>query len=270
MLKRLKLLAVKLLGKRSFQKNDKIVNSNYCPVCDNEVVINSFPYDYYFKKFYEHGFVHSPFLFETLNLKDYTCNTCGAVDRDRLIALYIKKYVNENNETDLKLLDFAPAKSLRSFLKQIDAIDYRSADLYMSDVDDIVDIRHMEIYDDQSFDMFVCSHVLEHIDDDLKAMSELHRILKKNGVGLVLVPILLSLETSIENKEYLESEHLRWKYFGQDDHVRQYSKLDFTERLKSCGFEVEQLGVDYFSDEVFDNCGIDKKSVLYVVRPKND
>jgi SAM-dependent methyltransferase len=270
MLNKFKSRVFKLLAKSGFKKETKISNAKYCPVCNNDVVFMPFPYNYYFNKFYEHGFVHSPFLFETLNLKFYKCENCGASDRDRLIALFIKKYLKKNSRNNIKLLDFAPSNSLKSFLLGIENIEYRSADLYMTNVDDVVDIRNMYIYDDNSFDLLICSHVLEHIDDDLKAMSEIHRILKSDGIAILLVPILLNLEESVENVEYLKSEPLRWKYFGQHDHVRQYSKNDFVKRLESCGFEVEQKGFIFFTTEVFENSGIDLKSVLYIARPNND
>ena len=207
-------------------------------------------------------------MFETLNLKHYHCANCSATDRDRLIALYLNRILN-SQKTSTKLLDFAPSKPLQKFIKNFN-IQYRSADLYMEGVDDKVDITSMKIYDDKSFDIFICSHVLEHIEKDRIAMKELNRILKPNGVGLILVPILLNVDKSIENKSYLKSEHLRWKYFGQNDHVRLYSKNDFVYRLQESGFNVEQLGVEYFSKEVFQRNAIDLKSVLYIVKTKDD
>lgn len=260
---------IKNLLLRQFEKHD--VSSKelkYCSVCQKESHMSPLP-NYYFDKYFEHGFVHSPFLFETLNLKYYRCNNCGASDRDRLIALYFRQFLEENNEK-VNMLDFAPSQALRHVFQNDKSILYRSADLFMDGVDDRVDIRNMNIYDDNAFDIFVCSHVLEHIDEDLKAMHELKRILKANGFGLILVPVLLSLSDSIEDKAYLESEHLRWKYFGQDDHVRIYSKKDLVSRLESVGFKVEQLGIDFFGERLFFETGIDFKSVLYLVKHIND
>lgn len=239
-----------------------------CSVCKIKTIIRPFPYHIYFQKFYEHGFEFSPFMFETLNLKHYQCANCGASDRDRLIALYLNE-VLPLQKKNAKLLDFAPSKPLQKFIKNFD-IQYRSADLYMEGVDDRVDITSMKIYDDKTFDIFICSHVLEHIEEDRLALKELNRILRPNGIGLVLVPILLNIDKSIENKSYLKSEHLRWKYFGQGDHVRLYSKNDFVDRLANNGFYVEELGVDYFSEDLFKKNGIDLKSVLYVVKKRND
>ncbi|WP_370479344.1 methyltransferase domain-containing protein [Tamlana flava] len=243
-----------------FKKDLKI-----CPICDSRVGFNKIS-DFYLDKFQEHELVYSINQFETLNIENYKCKKCGASDRDRLISLYLKKFF-KNNESKACLLDFAPSKPLFHFVKNLN-INYRSADLYMEDVDDIVDIRDMKIYEDNTFDIFICSHILEHIDKDIKAMNELYRITKKNGVGICLVPIVLGLQDSVEHKKYLESEHLRWKYFGQDDHVRMYSKKDFVDRLKSTGFKVNQYGSNYFGKTAFELAGINKKSVLYVVEKK--
>lgn len=234
----------------------------YCPVCIKSTKFNNLP-SYYFEQFFNHGFIYSPFLFETLNMKEYSCDNCGASDRDRLMSLFLKNHIISQKKK-LNVLDFAPSKPISNFLNQF-SLNYRSADLFMDDVDDKVDIRKMSIYEDEKFDLFICSHVLEHIDNDIMAMKELYRITKKGGKGICLVPIMLSLDTTVENKEYLSSEALRWKYFGQDDHVRMYSKKDFVERLRSVGFNVNQFDMEYFGKNEFERMGIDRKSVLYVV-----
>lgn len=255
--------SVKKIAKHFLDGECEKKELKYCPVCDKETIIKPFPYQAYFEKFYENGFIHSPFLFETLNLKNYRCNNCKASDRERLLALFLKNYLIGKSE--IKLVDFAPVKPLKEFIKRHKNVIYRSADLYNEHVDDKVDITNMPIYNDETFDVFICSHILEHIENDLDAMKELYRITKKNGIGLCLVPILLNLDNSLENKEYLESEHLRWKYFGQNDHVRMYSKGDFVSRLEGVGFKVMQHGIDYFGSEIFDKIALDHKSVLYVV-----
>ena len=198
-----------------------------CSVCNTKTEIKTFPYKAYFQKWFEHDFIFSPFQFETLNLKHYQCGNCGATDRERLMALFLDRYLQKKNNEHIKLIDFAPVKALPNYLKTLRNVNYRSADLYMKHVDDIVDITNLTIYQDESFDIFICSHILEHIENDIDAMKELYRITTDGGVGLCLVPIMLSLDKSLENEEYLESEALRWKYFGQDDHVRMYSKNDF-------------------------------------------
>lgn len=114
-------------------------------------------------------------------------------------------------------------------------------------------------------DVFLCSHVLEHIEDDRKAMRELHRILAPDGFGVVLVPLFPDVDETHEDAQ-IATLHQRWKYFGGGDHVRQYGKQDFMDRLAAAGFKVDQLDIDFFGKDVFREAGIAESSVLYVLR----
>ena len=105
----------------------------------------------------------------------------------------------------------------------------------MAGVDDKVDISNMWLYDNNQFDFFICSHVLEHVPDDHKALSELHRILKPGGTGILMVPIILGLE-EIDEDPFETDESERWRRFGQHDHVRVYSKEGFLKRARDAGF----------------------------------
>src|SRR5205085_678770 len=125
------------------------------------------------------------------------------------------------------------------------------------------------IYADESIDMFLCSHVLEHVSEDHKALRELYRILKDDGFGVVLVPLVSNVEETHEDPA-IDTPELRWKYYGLDDHVRQYGKRDFVNRLTGAGFRVDQLGIDHFGAAAFREAGITGKSVLYVVRHSAD
>lgn len=237
-----------------------------CPLCNTKLA-RFLPLPiYYFREMYENQFVHSIFQTETLNIENYLCPVCNCSDRDRLYYLYIVSFLQKIDKSQrYRLLEIAPASQLRKVLQQNEQIEYRCADLFMENVDDKVDITDMNIYPDESFDIFVCSHVLEHINDDVKAMRELHRILKPNGWGIAMVPISLGLQNNYENPN-ITSESERWKYFGQNDHVRMYSKQGFINRLSKVGFQVEQLGVDFFGREAFERYGIHSRSVLYVVK----
>jgi ubiquinone/menaquinone biosynthesis C-methylase UbiE len=106
--------------------------------------------------------------------------------------------------------------------------------------------------------------MIEHIEDDRQAMRELYRILKPGGWGIAMVPIQLDLEKTLEGLP-ISSEGERWKYYGQNDHVRMYAKQDFISRLQDAGFEVKQFGEDHFGKDVFLLHGLHPRSVLYVV-----
>ena len=203
---------------------------------------------------------------ETLNLFAYSCPSCKASDRSRLYALFFDEELRSRSvSAPFELVDFAPEAALASYLRAIPNVSYRSADLLMDDVDDTADLTDLHMYADDSKDAFVCSHLLEHVPDDRKAMSELFRILKPGGFGIAMVPIALTMTETHEDPSVV-SKTDRWKYYGQDDHVRAYAKSDFVSRLSEAGFDVEQLGATHFGKETFKEHGIHPRSVLYVVR----
>lgn len=213
-----------------------------------------------------YGFIYPVSAYETLNLDAVSCPGCEATDPERLTALYLTEmFIALDSHRRYRLLEFAPSPGLRTLFRRYRFIDYRSADLDRDDVHDNVDITDMHIYADQSFDIFLCSHVLEHVPDDNKAMLELHRILKAGGFGVVLVPLISNVDETHEDPA-IDAPELRWKYYGLDDHVRQYGRRDFVNRLTGAGFKVDQLGIDHFGAAAFKEAGITDKSVLYVVR----
>lgn len=245
-----------------------VVNSSqptelHCPVCDKKISSFKKLPDVYLEKLDEVGFIHPIFQMETLNFLAYGCPICGASDRDRFYATYFRK--GEILNKPLNVLDIAPSKSLQRFIQnRMTKGEYRSADLMSDDVDDRVDITDMAIYPDCRFDFFICSHVLEHVADDMKAIKELYRILKPHGKGIVMVPILLSLNKDYENPD-VKTENDRWKHFAQGDHVRMYSKSGFVSKLEQAGFKVNQYNIDAFGVDAFRKHGIHPRSVLYVV-----
>ena len=212
--------------------------------------------------------IHPAESMETLNLEGFTCPRCDAFDRDRLTAIYLEDAFRsfDRNRT-YRLLEFAPGDALYKKLKSHPFIAYRSADLSRKTVDERVDMTDMAAYTDGSIDIILCSHILEHIPDDRKAMREMRRVLKPDGFAIVLVPLVVGLDETQEDPS-LNTPELRWKYFGMGDHVRQYGKRDFIERLEAAGLNVEQLGIEHFGAEAFRRAAIAENSVLYVVRPR--
>lgn len=237
----------------------------FCPICEKNVEGFYRLNHNFLKTLDDSNFIFSVYHFETLNTFSYACPNCGAVDRERLFGLYLKDFSGINKNSKFSMLDFAPSKTFYSFIKnKFPNINYRSADLCRKNVDDNIDITEMKIYEDERFDFIICSHILEHVNQDEKAMSELYRVLNKNGKAIIMVPIMLSLSEDYENKEVI-TEMDRWKHFGQYDHVRMYSKQGFLEKLKKVGFKINQFDSLYFGPETFGICGIHQRSVLYVV-----
>jgi SAM-dependent methyltransferase len=248
----------------AFIKPAYIGDKYQCPAClANLAYFNSFP-DYYHQQLRQNRFIHSLRDFETLNLKNGTCPACRTGDSNRLYAIYLRDKLSKlDTNKKYTFIDFAPVSSIAQIIESYRCVNYRSADLFMPNVDDNVDIMDMKIYKNNSVDMFLCAHILEHVTDDVKAMRELYRILKPGGWGIIMVPILLSINKISEDPN-ITSEHERWKYYGQGDHVRMYSKKGFIQRLVSVGFKVHQFNINYFGKSVFKKYGISQKSVLYV------
>lgn len=267
MIKRIKGAINVLLG-RSFAvrktKSVEVEKKKFCSVCENNVQKFERLPDYYIQKLDEAGYIH-PHLGETMNILGYSCPVCGAADRDRLYALFMNKSKHIHNNSDFKFLDIAPSMALQKFIKKnYPKINYRSADLMMENVDDKVDLTNMQLYENDRFNFLICSHVLEHVVNDTLAIKELYRVLKPGGSGIVMVPILLTLTEDYENQD-AQTPIERWKHYGQDDHVRMYSKPGFIKKLENTGFVVNQYGMDYFSEELFAKNGIHSRSVLYIV-----
>jgi len=206
---------------------------------------------------------------ETCNHSRYACPVCKASDRDRLYALYIDRYLGLRKQgAPVRLLDIAPSRPLSEHIRRRlretgPGTEYRTADYAMKDVDDRVDVMDMGLYPDNDFDFLCCSHVLEHVADDRKALRELYRVLKPGGEGIIMVPIILKIE-DIDEDPSITDPNERWKRFGQDDHVRVYSKQGFVQRMSEAGFAVRQYGQEYFGRKALRRYGIATRSILYV------
>lgn len=236
----------------------------YCPVC-NKKVRKFIPLpEFYNENMEKHGYLYTLDDAETLNYGAYSCPHCTASDRDRLYALYVEKRLMEQGATNVAMLEIAPSRPLSEMLKKTGKVALRTADLMMEGVDDRIDITEMNCYAEGTFDAFICSHVLEHVPDDKKALRELLRILKPGGWGILMVPIILTLD-KIDEDPLLEDIAERWCRFGQDDHVRMYSRNGLVERAEGVGFIVRQYGQEYFGAEEFKKHGISDNSILYVV-----
>lgn len=165
-----------------------------------------------------------------------------SLERHRLLWLYLK---NETNffKDNLKVLHFAPEQAFYKRFRKQNNIEYLTTDLNSPLADIEADICNLP-FEDESFDVILCNHVLEHIPDDTKAMQELFRILKPGGWGIFQIPQDLNRKVTFEDDTVTDKKE-RAKIFGQYDHVRIYGR-DYFDKLRSIGFEVKE--VDYTND----------------------
>ena len=196
-----------------------------CPICGKQV-----------REFLPYGY--------GVQRADALCPRCLALERHRLLWLYIER------ETDLlkgypTLLHIAPEVALKRQFER--HYGEKHAENYLTaDLESPLAKLHFDIQDiplaDESVDVVICNHILEHIEDDRKALRELYRILRPDGWAVVLVPQDLNREKTFED-DTITSPEERARIFGQYDHRRIYGR-DYADRLRECGFEVEEIEYD--------------------------
>ena len=179
------------------------------------------------------------------------CPRCGSLQRQRVLWLFIER------ETDLlsrpiRVLQIAPDFAFFRRLHKAPRVDYVTGDLQMSPmITDRIDITRIPFGGD-SFDLILCSHVLEHVPDDRRALEELHRVLKPDGVALLQHPLVDEPATDEDPSVTDPQERLR--RWGQSDHVRAYGH-DYGQRVQAAGFDLELRAYqDELPESVVERC----------------
>jgi SAM-dependent methyltransferase len=166
---------------------------------------------------------------------DAMCPRCLSLERHRLMAICEE---TRGFVAGKDVLHFAPEEGMRKFFLAHHPKSYTSCD-YMDDSADLkLNIEKLDLADNV-YDVVVCSHVLEHVDDRL-AIPELFRVVRPGGVLLAMVPLFEGCDTSFEDVSKTRNEADRILYFNQHDHVRAYGR-DFRARLRNAGFVVEEF-----------------------------
>jgi SAM-dependent methyltransferase len=186
------------------------------------------------------------------------CPYCLSFERYRLLCRYLLD-ATDFGSRPIRFLDIAPVWCFQEFCRSFDNVEYVSVDLESPMAMRHMDLRDLEFKDDL-FDCLICYHVLEHIDDDRRAISELYRVLKPGGWAIIQVPIFT--ERTMERCEFTEEE--AEEILKYDCHLRSYGK-DFGERLQEIGFKVQiDDFVKRFSMEEVTHYGLDCTEDLYL------
>lgn len=171
------------------------------------------------------------------NTPDVICWSCGSEERHRTLWLLLDRLEPELLRGARSLLHFAPEPGLAALLRE--RVDrYVTCDIDPGAAELEIDITDIAL-PDESFDAIICSHVLEHIPDDRRAMHELQRVLAARGWLVVMVPIDHGLDATYEDPAIVDPEDRR-RHFWQEDHVRLYA-LDVADRLAATGLLVRHL-----------------------------
>ncbi len=222
-------------------------NNVNCPICEGN-----------FRKFLPYGYIKKR--------ENALCPGCLSLERHRLLWLFLKDKTEFFNGNRLKTLHIAPEQCFIGRFKKMKNLDYTTGDLESPIVDVKMDVCNIP-FKDEAFDIVICNHVLEHVNNDNKAMSELYRVMKKNGIGIFQVPLNIKSDVTDEDPTVTDRSE-RERRFGQYDHVRYYG-MDYFERLKSVGFTINLDAKNYLNNMCINNqtrWGIIPQDILPIVK----
>ena len=201
---------------------------------------------------------------------DSMCPHCLALQRHRSLALYLLRETTIASGT-LDVLHVAPEEGLQKKLAATAKSTYVTVDASPSPIVSVVGDVTALPFPDGSFDLVICSHVLEHVQDDAAALGELYRVLRPGGSALLPHPVHEDMPTTIEDPE-VTAPRDRLRLFGATDHVRAYG-ADFTARVQAAGFVVSRIDyLELFGPEASARYGLGNEGrFLYIAeKPVGD
>jgi SAM-dependent methyltransferase len=213
-----------------------------CPICEKS-----------FRKFLPYGRINPR--------PNALCPNCLSLERHRLIWLYL------NEKTDFfarkqHVLHIAPEGCFIRRFEDVHQERYITADIESPLAKVKMDI-HKIPFGDNTFDAILCNHVLEHVDDDIKAMGEIARVLKPGAFAIMQVPFFHPVPDKTFSDPSIRDPKVREKMFGQDDHVRKYGK-DYPERIRQAGMKaVEDSFVNSLPEKQRKRYGLVTGELIY-------
>jgi SAM-dependent methyltransferase len=231
----------------------------HCPVCDGRFRA--------FKPFGVEVAVARDLRMVALGRRDVSiCPGCVSKERDRAIALYLTLRRDWFRQGSRAILHIAPEEGLGRYLRMLPNVSYLSGDLCPEDSPTPA-MRRIDVtqipFEAGTFDLIVCSHVMEHVADDRQAMCEVLRVLKEGGGAFLQVPYSPVLKETREDITVTEDAD-RLRLYGQKDHVRLYG-TDYAERLRAVGFTVAVCEtVDLFGEDIACKHGLTLEENLFV------
>ncbi len=189
------------------------------------------------------------------------CPNCLSLERHRLIWYYLKHRTSFFTEK-LHVLHIAPEACFIDRFEKIHGNGYITADIESPLAKVKMDI-HQIPFEENTFDVVLCNHVLEHVENDIQAVSEIQRVLKPGGFAILQVPFFHPLPAETIEDPTITDKREREKLFGQDDHVRKYG-LDYPKRLERAGLKVEEIDLfKMLSEAEVNRFGFMKGEIIY-------
>ena len=214
-----------------------------CPVCDSS-----------YRIFLPYGRINTR--------PNALCPSCLSLERHRLIYLYLREKTDFFT-TKKQVLHIAPEACFIPRFEKIHGEGYITADIESPLAKVKMDIHEIP-FNENTFDVVLCNHVLEHVRDDIKAMNEIHRVLKPGGFAILQVPFFNPIHEHTFEDNSITDKREREKIFGQDDHVRKYGH-DYSQRIAQSGLKPEEdQFVNEMTEERRKENGLVKGETIYI------
>jgi SAM-dependent methyltransferase len=194
------------------------------------------------------------------------CPRCNSKSRHRWLWLYLEEQTDVFKAPQ-RLLHVSPALSTGWAFRKLHHLDYVAGEIKMRPfVDVIFDLKQCP-FPNNEFDTIICIHVLEHVDDDLPAIDEIHRILKPGGTAIIGVPVRMDKATYEDPS--ITSPQDRKIHFGEKDHWRFYGH-DLIGRLENTGLKVDLVFAKDRPPHDIDRHGLKRDEVMFICRKLSD
>ncbi len=241
-------LKQKLLPKYLWLRSLKYKGTEvYCPCCESS-----------FSHFIEVGPKREPML----------CPKCRSNDRDRFFWLFLEQYP-DLLWPGMKILHIAPEAIYYRRFRSIPGVNYVAGDKFVLQFKNTypIDTIYIDLEDipfpDNTFDFIYCSHVLEYIRNDRKALSELYRVLKPEGRAIISVPIKFGNPKTEEDESVTDPKEQE-RLYGDTGHLRYYGE-DYADRVRAAGFITRFIPVkDFISEDMIRRCAIKPMDVVHL------
>jgi SAM-dependent methyltransferase len=221
-------------------------NAVTCPICEKK-----------FRQFLPYGRINSR--------PNALCPNCLALERHRSIWLYLKEKTDFFTKK-LQVLHVAPEACFINRFEKLHGAQYITADIESPLAKVKMDI-HQIPFQENTFDVVLCNHVLEHVNDDIQAMQEICRVLKPGGFAILQVPFFGTVTEETWEDSSIQDPREREKAFGQSDHVRKYGK-DYPKRMQRAGLNaVEEQYIKTLPQETIYTFGLANETLYIGVKP---
>jgi SAM-dependent methyltransferase len=188
------------------------------------------------------------------------CPSSLSLERHRLMWLYLKERTDFFT-SNIRLLHIAPELCFMKIFEGLSNLEYITADIESPLAKVKMDVHDIP-FDANTFDVVFCNHVMEHVENDLKAMSEIYRVLKSGGWAIIQSPVYPELDNTIEDPSITDPAE-KERVYGQNDHMRKYAR-DYSERLRAAGFKVKEDDyLNELSEEIRRRYALPEQEIIY-------